>query len=170
MTESLALQTTAQFPEASRSAGAALLRATIHETRRDWRDAIEEYVLSQELLTADGEPVKNSERWRTALRGDGFCRCKAGDLDGAERAYLKLMSAAPAANHALLLAYFYEDTQKTADAQRWLQEAVRLEPSHGEEAERLWAKLTTSHFGCFQAYRQKNQPTLTVPPAPTAPR
>ncbi|TVP96728.1 MAG: hypothetical protein EA381_16820 [Planctomycetaceae bacterium] len=166
----LALSYLAQFPEASQSADAALLRATIHETRRDWRDAIEEYVLSQQLLTADGEAVKNSERWQTALRGEGFCRRKAGDLDGAERAYLKLMSSAPEANHALLLAYFYEDTQKTSDAQRWLQETVRLEPAYGEEAERLWAKLTTSHFGCFQAYRQKSQPTLTVPPASSATR
>lgn len=166
----LALSYLAQFPEASQSADAALLRATIHETRRDWRAAIADYVLSQERLTADGEPVENSQRWRTALRGEGFCRRKAGDLDGAERAYLKLMSSAPAGNHALLLAYFYEDTQKTAEAQRWLQTAVRLEPAYGEEAERLWAKLTTSHFGCFQAYRQKIQPTLKVPPATTAAR
>lgn len=75
---------------------------------------------------------------------------------GAERAYLKLMRAAPSGTHALLLARFYEDTQQTSSARRWIREAVRLDPSYGEEAERLRDKLSTSHFGCFQAYRERS--------------
>ena len=149
----LALSYLQQFPAVSRSADAALLRATIFETRQAWDDAINEYVLGQKQLMASGEPYQISTQWQTALRGEGFCRRKAGDLLAAERAYLKLMQAAPSGSNALLLAYFYEDVQKTSAAKKWIREAVRLEPAYGDEAQRLWGKLATSHFGCFQAYR-----------------
>lgn len=153
----LALSYLEQFPVASQSVGSALLRGTIFETRRAWREAIAEYVLGQKLLKESGDSLEPSQEWRTALRGEGFCRRKAGDLHGAEQAYLKLMRAAPSGSSALLLAHFYEDTQQTSDASRWLREAVRLDPTCNEEAERLWDKLTTSHFGCFQAHRQRRQ-------------
>lgn len=142
-----------QFPAVARSADAALLRATVFETRQVWHDATSEYVLAQKRLMAGGESDESSPQWQTALRGEGFCRRKSGDLRGAERAYLKLMDAAPTGSNALLLAYFYEDVQESKAAQRWIQEAVRLEPAFGDEAQRLLVKLKTSHFGCFQAFR-----------------
>lgn len=159
----LALGYLEQFPEASESVGAALLRGTIWESRQAWLEAIAEYVLGQERLRDGGESPDASQDWQTALRGEGFCRRKAGDLPGAEKAYLELMRSAPTGDHAMLLAYFYEDTQQTRLAERWLREAVRLEPAYGDEAARLASKLSTSHFGCLGVYRQRVSQPVPLP-------
>lgn len=161
----LALSYLEQFPAASQSVGVALLRGTMMEARQSWREAVAQYVLGQKLLRESGESLEGSPELQTALRGEGFCRRKAGDLQGAERAYLELMRSAPSATHALLLAYFYEDIQKTSAAQRWVREAVRLEPARREEAELLIEKLSTSHFGCFQVYRERRREPLAFPSA-----
>lgn len=149
-----------QSPAALRSVDAALLRATIFETRQAWHVATSEYVLAQKRLMASGESDESSPQWQTALRGEGFCRRKSGDLHGAERAYLELMKAAATGSNALLLAFFYEDVQESKAAQRWIQEAVRLDPANGDEAQRFLAKLETSHFGCFQAFRNSRQQAI----------
>lgn len=153
----LALSYLDQFPAASQSVEAALLRGTMMEARQSWREAIAQYDLGKKLLRESGESLEVTQDLFTALRGVAFCRRKAGDLQGAERAYLELMRLAPSGSHALLLAYFYEDTQQTSAAQRWSREAVRLKPALREEAELLIRKLSTVHFGCFQVYRERSR-------------
>jgi hypothetical protein len=156
----LALSYLEQFPAASQSVEAALLRGTMMEARQSWREAIVQYELGKKLLRESGESREGAQELQTALRGEGFCRRKAGDLQGAEQAYLELMRSAPSGSHALLLAYFYEDAQQTSAAQRWSREAVRLEPALREQAELLLEKLSTSHFGCFQVYRERSRQSL----------
>jgi len=152
-----------QFPAASQSIDGALLRATIFETHQAWDKATAEYTLAKKLILASGEYYKTSDQWLTALRGEAFCRRKAGDLIGAEKAYLELVQASPTAGHAMLLAYFYEDIQQTDAARQWIREAIRIDPAVEAEARPLWAKLESSHFGCFQAYRDLGKPGSRKP-------
>lgn len=159
----LAIDYLEQFPAASQSIDGALLRATILETRQAWDEAMAEYLSAQKLLSDSGESYKLSDQWLTALRGEAYCRRKAGDILGAENAYLELAQASPTVGHAMLLAYFYEDTQQTSAARQWIREAIRIDPAVEAEARPLWTKLESSHFGCFQAYRDLDKPDSWKP-------
>jgi hypothetical protein len=159
----LALTYLEELPGDSQSIDVPLLRATILETQQAWNKATAEYLSARKLLLDSGESYKMSSQWLTALRGEAFCRRKAGDLSGAEKAYLQLVQASPTSDHAMLLAYFYEDTQQTSSAREWIREAIRIDPAVEAEARPLWAKLETNHFGCFQAYRDPSKPKVRSP-------
>lgn len=154
----LALECLAQSPIADQSIEGNLLRATILETRQQWDAAIECYTNTQKQILDDGTAEDIRDQWTSALRGEAFCRRKAGDYSGSEKAYLRLVQEDPTGENAMLLAYFYEDTQQTDAARRWVREAVRIDPSVTNQARPLWGKLETSHFGCFQAYRDHDKP------------
>jgi tetratricopeptide (TPR) repeat protein len=140
-----------QYPEAFTTAEGNLLIASIQESRSEYRLAIDRYVDAQRILgRPQGAPDSIAPSYLTAVRGEAFCRRKGGDVRGAQHAYHKLFELAPSSENALLLAYFYEDTQQTVQADQWLRRAVQLDPSLQQEAARLRRKMANTHFGCFQ--------------------
>lgn len=175
----LALAYLDQFPQIQDSAEGTQLRGLIHETRREWSQAISAYTRSQQLSQAvvDTDSIQKSTSefstetaaapdatYLAALKGEAFCRRKAGDLPGAEQGYLRLMNLAPTAEHAFLLAQFYEDSQQTTQAHHWAQEAQKRDPAYAAAVLQLSNKLTTSHFGCWSVYRQHR--SFQSPPFP----
>lgn len=140
-----------QYPDAIRSGEGNLLFASIHESQQSWALAMEHYILAKKSLgiTDDGTS-STAAGFLSAIRGEAFCRRKLGDLVGAESSYRDLIRLEPTAGNAMLLAYFYEDTQQTELANQWLHEAVKRNPALADEANRLAKKMANSHFGCFR--------------------
>lgn len=147
----LALGYMQQYPEACMTAEGYLLTASIQESRSEYRLAFNHYADAQRVIErAQGASDSIAPNYLTAVRGEAFCRRKGGDLRGAQHAYRRLFELAPSSENALLLAYFYEDTQQTVKADQWLRRAVQLDPSLQQEATRVRRKMANTHFGCFQ--------------------
>jgi tetratricopeptide (TPR) repeat protein len=128
-----------------------LLEGTIRENRGEWDLGSLAYVRAATQLLAG--PKSQRSRLIQAVRGNGYCKRKAGRYREAEAAYLHLLSLAPTAESHFLAAQFYEDAQSTSSALRHARQAMALDPDrYGEQGRKLVDKLQTLHFGCWGVY------------------
>jgi tetratricopeptide (TPR) repeat protein len=135
------------------SAAACNLAGTIHESRHEWQDSLENYRRAQVAWSAIPESVERSTGEIRATTGIAFCLRKLGLYCQAEQAYRKLLEFSPQAETHFLLAQFYEDTQQSALAREHAQRAIELAPHRFKRpGQLLLQKLTISHFGCFSVW------------------
>jgi hypothetical protein len=135
------------------SAAAFSLRGTIHETRHEWQDSLENYQRAQLTCEAFPESVERSTGQIRATTGIAFCLRKQGLYREAEQSYRKLLEFSPQAETHFLLAQFYEDTQQSVLAREHAQRAIELAPHRFKRpGQLLLQKLTISHFGCFSVW------------------
>jgi tetratricopeptide (TPR) repeat protein len=130
------------------------LRATIYETREQWSEGLATYRAAQNAWRERPTSPEREAGLVQAATGIAYCLRKQGRYLEAEAAYLEVLSLAPTADTHFLLAQFYEDGQQAEKAHHHARQAIRLAPTqYRVPGEKLIAKLTTSHFGCFQVFR-----------------
>jgi tetratricopeptide (TPR) repeat protein len=128
------------------------LRATIHETRSQWRQALAWYSRGKQSWQSRPSSPERTAGLTQAIAGVAYCRRKLGQLPEAEAAYLEMLSLAPTAQSHFLLAQFYDDAQVTTKARMHADKAIALDPGRFQHAGgQLLDRLATSHFGCLGA-------------------
>ncbi len=140
----------ASSPSLSESLPAALLRGTIHETRREWTAELAALSRARELLEEQSpSPERDADLIHT-VTGLAFAHRKLGDNPAAAAAYSELLRLSPTADTHFLLAQFYEDTQQGRPAQFHARQAMQLAPDrYTRPAGQLVNKLRTTHFTCW---------------------
>ena len=137
-------------PSLGESAPAALLRGTIHQTRREWAAGLTAFGHARQLLESQPPSAERDAALADAVTGVAFCQRKLGDNPAAAATYNELLALSPTADTHFLLAQFYEDTQQALPAQSHAREAMRLDRARYEApGRRLLDKLRTTHFSCW---------------------
>jgi tetratricopeptide (TPR) repeat protein len=145
-----ALHVLAAAPALANSPVACNLRGTIHETRRQWRQARDWYSKAKTDWEQEPDTPEQTAGLIRATTGIGFAERKLGRYREAEAAYQQVLALAPTADSHFLLARFYEDTQQASKAQQHARAAMSLDPGrYLQPAGVLIDKLVTLHFGCW---------------------
>lgn len=144
-------------PSLADSVPSALLRGTIHQTRREWSAGLAAFDHARQLVESQPPSAERDAALAEAVSGVAFCQRKLGDNPAAAAAYNELLALSPTADTHFLLAQFYEDTQQALPAQTHAREAMRLDPTRYEApGRRLIDKLRTTHFSCWGVLPEAN--------------
>lgn len=158
-----ALHVLESLKEEGARAAAALLTATILETRSDWQTALNSYRAARTLWEKQSPSPARVAGLVQAATGIAYCQRKLGHYAEAEATYRQVLAMAPTADTHFLLAQFYEDTQQGEKARTHARRAMTLAPTrYQQQGEKLINKVTVFHFGCLGAYaRERAGPNVS---------
>jgi tetratricopeptide (TPR) repeat protein len=147
-----ALGTIAPLEGSPVAAEADNLRGTIHESQRNWNQALVAYDQARAAWQRKSPGEERTAGLIAATRGVAYCLRKGGRYADAEEEYQQLLALTPTAETHFLLAQFYEDSQHVGMARQHALKAAELAPDrYREPADQLLRKLSVFHFGCLRA-------------------